>query len=117
MNAKQLIEAAKEIAQSAAEYSRMASFIGRVDADEKLWWEQVTHVADHILATVRADDDEPVSMKWIEALGINEITIGMKQMHYLPQDMLIGYHGKTRGQFRALCVGLGIELKEVDCVK
>jgi hypothetical protein len=69
-------------------------------------------LAEHILATVREDDGEPVTMEWVEAFNLNDLTIGMNKMHYLPHDMVITYKDKTRGQFRKLREGLGIVLKE-----
>ena len=102
MNAKELREAAIEITNHGNELALMA---------------------DHILATVRDDDDEPITPLWLSQWG--ECLVDCRKIGILCIDLydgnwsVIGEFGEVyikpqekRGQFRSLCRGLGIELKE-----
>lgn len=84
-----------------------------------VWW-----MAQHILATVKPDDDDPLTDDWLSEIGdivddVICIAIIRKQVND-PNMSLDGNElgeayfrpPETRGQFRELCRGLGIELKE-----
>ena len=70
-----------------------------------------TELGDYILATVRDDDGEeqPDTTVTVPAGGYVVVTGGGTYRVEHPQTMLlIPYPRPTRGQFRALCRGLGI---------
>ena len=97
MNAKELREAAQRL-------------IDYPEANP----DDVTGLADHILATVRDDDDEHADQAW-QSLVTFDSAIGdgkwiVAKMFDTWDD--IPKSDKTRGQFRSLCRGLGIALKE-----
>lgn len=95
------------------------------------------HLATYILATVRDDDDEPVTAEWLHSLFWDSNSAWW-YLDKTRQKVVICEHGKpadvwvaskpfalsdvdqdsllcevtSRGQFRSLCRGLGIELKE-----
>lgn len=87
--------------------------------------------ARHILATVREDDDEPVTTEMIDqcnskgnSVAVSHTTVThFKALTTTMCVALLGQTGdwitiekcKTRGQFRSLCKGLAIELKEKAC--
>jgi len=81
------------------------------------------HLATYILATVRDDDDELITPLWLSQWG--ECLVDCRKIGILCIDLydgnwsVIGEFGEVyikpqekRGQFRSLCRGLGIELKE-----
>lgn len=71
--------------------------------------------ARHILSTVRDDDDEPADRRWQgEAMMRSSANFGMCQTVYAIWDQVSKSGGQSRGQFRSLCRGLGIELKEKE---
>ena len=95
---------AKELRQAAGEALRCVVY----DGDEQA----VEVIARHVLATVRDDDDEPSTDEW-ECTLLREAKLTLNQSSYV-----FYFWGdarnpgkRTRGQFRALCEGLGIELK------
>lgn len=72
--------------------------------------------ARHVLATVLDDDDELVSEDWLSTVETSRPFIT-----HVGSDVIDAHYwgfstrhlwGTTRGQFRSLCKGLGIELKE-----
>jgi len=85
-------------------------------------------IARHILATVREDDDEPVTEEMIDQCSSEGNSVAVSRTtvtHFkaLTTTMCVALLGptgdwitiekcKTRGQFRALCEGLGVVLKE-----
>jgi hypothetical protein len=113
---------AKELREAATEVRRCGS-------------EPACDIADYILVTVRDDDDEPVTWDWLaermtllpdDRYRVERRTIGSMYVHrhHGPLVFVVncveidGEYAalnppKTRGQFRSLCRGLGIELKEV----
>lgn len=125
MRSKELIEAAerrwKQALHELIEYNEE----DHDDPDMKSHWEDMLEMSNHILATVRADDDEPVNDKWFSSVfeqcvsqryefGTNcimEIDEENESWYVWSYGDRLG-EVKTRGQFRQLCRGLGIELKE-----
>lgn len=118
---------AKELRQ-AAEITR--HFIEREDDDLNVIAGHIENIAAHILSTVRDDDDEPVSKEWFEEVIGDPLDLQTIEPWFIwwhsTRELLMGPEGgsvgpepltlpiKTRGQFRSLCRGLGIELKEAD---
>jgi hypothetical protein len=104
VTSKELVEAAEWITQGGLDPT----------TSEKL--------AEHILATVRADDDEPVTASWFAILlgSIDRFEFGRgysveRNENGQWEAWLCGHclrAIKTKGQFRQLCRGLGIALKE-----
>lgn len=90
--------------------------------------------ARHILATVREDDDEPVSEERFRSISNSTFcgfpavlhALGHRGVAWLDYGPAVTFgddefdilpvHLATMGQFRSLCRGLGIELKEVSRV-
>jgi hypothetical protein len=84
--------------------------------------------ARHILATVREDDDELVTYEWLcstktpymenrkiwwnfDGYAVSLSSSGARfHCNHMPIASV-----QTRGRFRSLCKGLGIELKEKAC--
>lgn len=70
-------------------------------------------VAEHILETVREDDDEPLTQEWADSEE-NKKKIGLR----VHEDGSARWHGwavmqcKTRGDARRLRAALGVELAE-----
>ena len=117
MNAKELREAAQRL----IEYPE-------ANPDD------VTGLADYILATVRDDDDEPVAWEWLaermtllpdDCDVVERLASGPMYVHRFhgPLTYVVscvkndGEHAavnppESRGQFRSLCRGLSIDLKE-----
>ena len=117
MNARELRHAAGLVL---GDFSHPYGWSGMIEDSKRL--------AEHILATVRDDDDEPVSEEWFRSVSTIANIFG-PTIHYQGRYLTwfewgIGYYDNdtdavpvtttTRGQFRALCKGLGIELKEGD---
>jgi len=71
--------------------------------------------ARHILATVREDDNEPVTEEWRGAATVGQSLNTICFISDIEDHPRVS-GCKTRGQFRSLCRGLGIELKEVSRV-
>lgn len=91
--------------------------------------------ARHILSTVRDDDDELLDFAFLHGVKTKyfgealmcSFDFGCLHMwivgdEYSPLDAIWSFCDanlqltvKTRGQFRSLCRGLGIELKETTC--
>lgn len=92
MNAKELIAAA-EIVREFCE-SGLAEY-GYMPTED----EAANALSSHILATVRPDDDEPLTEEWETSIG-NPLTGVLR-----PKV-------KTRGECRQLCRLLGVEVKE-----
>ena len=85
--------------------------------------------ARHILSAVRGDDDEPVTYEWLSYIkkpymanrkiwwNLDGYTVSISSScarfhcNHMPFASV-----QTRCQFRSLCRGLGIELKEVGRV-
>ena len=67
-------------------------------------------VARHILATVREDDGGDADPNW--QIDVTAHCGFIDYFQTFLYQCWSGGHGKTRGQFRKLCDGLGIELKE-----
>ena len=74
--------------------------------------------ARHVLSTVLDDDDELVSEDWLSTVETSRPFIT-----HVGSDVIDAHYwgfstrhlwGTTRGQFRSLCKGLGIELKEKE---
>ena len=83
-------------------------------------------LASHVLATVRDDDDEPVTEEWLGTVKpsrpfITHVGPDVIDAHYCHNGTYYwGFSTKhlwemTRGQFRSLCRGLGIVLEEKTC--
>lgn len=86
--------------------------------------------ARHILATVRDDDDEPVTYERLAAFGPKvrddemggvELSFGCLEIYGARDNECLWIASSKdsnamldMGQFRSLCRGLGIELKEID---
>jgi len=123
MNAKELRKAAEWLKYLAYPRVCYEEFRG-IDGTETR--EKFNTIAEYVLARLRDDDDEPVNDDWLSgvqpsasfAIHTNGIQV---EAHYLPEgNFYWGYSGSaiykmTRSQFRALCKGLGIELKEESC--
>ena len=124
MNAKELREAAawikERIEGEMMECANNPSYLdeyGKSIEDERA-------CVDYILATVRDDDDEPVTSFWLSGFGdvmdgfhyIGIICVDATEWEWSLSGMFassVSIHApKTRGQFRSLCRGLGIALKE-----
>ena len=85
-------------------------------------------LSKHILATVHDGDDELVTYEWLSSIkkpymenrkvrwNFDGYTVSISSScarfhcNHMPFASV-----QTRGQFRSLCRGLGIVLKEVDC--
>lgn len=80
------------------------------------------HLARHILSTVREDDGEEIDEDWfIAQCGVDQAYIrGDFFLQFVTRGAVsLGYQGNetptnihTRGDFRALCSLLGVQLKE-----
>lgn len=71
--------------------------------------------SEHILSTVRADDDEPIDEAWAGSgrVGIGPYVETKKcRVFIVNPGTCYALPIKTRGQCRRLCEGLGIQLKE-----
>lgn len=113
---------------SAKELRKQAETLADCCTDNKLWASQFDLVCHHILATVREDDDEEVTREWFEQVFGDPLDIQTIEPWFIwwhsTRGLLMGSEGgsvgpdpltlptKTRGQFRSLCRGLGIELQE-----
>ena len=120
MNAKELRQAAELLKQSDENRRRQFKRMGTevVQGVEGL-------VADHIIATVREDDDETYTADWgREAMGRSELvfnrhfTLALYPTPTIETDVpgqSIGFLDttvKTRGDFRTLCRLLGVKLRD-----
>ncbi len=105
MNAKQLRQAADELSNDAARYFEEYLAEDHDDTVSFALFERIDLVTDHILATVREDDDELLSQdNWLDTI-----------QHEC--ELVIHYeHCRTRGDFRTLCRLLGVELKEPSTI-
>ncbi len=65
MNSKELIAAAEWLSDEAARYFETYMNEDHDDPDSRGMFERIDLVTDHILATVRSDDDEQISMPWL----------------------------------------------------
>ena len=104
MNAKELREAAQRLIDNVRLWEA-----DKLDLD-------LIEAADYILAKVRDDDDEYADQVW-QSLVTFDAAIGdgkwiVAKMFDTWDDIPKSRSNKTRGQFRSLCRGLGIELKE-----
>ena len=97
MNAKELREAAQRLIDNVRLWEA-----DHLDLD-------LVEIADHVLATVRDDDDEHVNKDWAHQSCCDFAA-------YLQCDCCddgIWLRGiETRSEVRSLCRGLGVELKE-----
>lgn len=126
MNAKQLIQSASLLHERDKSARDMFREIGREAAKGF-----DGYLADHILATVREDDDEPVDEAWVLSISpLGRYCVsdpsGFVQVEYsiVSRSVFAEYVRsetdfdtvptlvKTRGQFRMLCHLLGVPLKE-----
>lgn len=106
MEARELLEAAEIVAMSGAWNTKA--------------WHAAKLLADHVLATVRPDDDEEATYEWAASL-VDPKDLGRTYYGGKWQPCLWAGDrgwcrldcGSTRRQFRALCEALGIETKEV----
>lgn len=104
------------------------------DVGSAAYW-SCMKASKHILATVRDDDDEPLTPQWLtsitEMYGDHQcygwflyhadgdgLNVAFRQLNpHASEDITVSIdpHGpvpcKTRGQVRRLCAALGIELK------
>lgn len=99
--------------------------------DRRLNGDNIMQMCQYILATVREDDGEPLEWKWLATvlnagiseqdaklfeignhLTINEVSNSRGKLHEVYCHFQKVATVKTRGQFRALCEGLGIVLRE-----
>ena len=119
MTAKELRQAAKNV-------------LGFVN-DPPGWTAKIIdskRLASHVLATVRDDDDEPVTEEWFRRHTGGFVNIDGPTIHHCGRYLTwfnwgIGIYDNDsgavnlgvmdRGQFRSLCVGLGIVLEEKTC--
>ena len=100
MNAKELRVIAEKLADCAT---------------DNPMWQKFGYVAGYVLATVRDDDDEPSTDEWeCTLLCEAELTLNQSSYVFYVWGDARNPGKRTRGQFRALCKGLGIELKERD---
>lgn len=127
MNAKELREAAYRRWKQAHKELIDYELEDHDDPGMKSHWEDMLEMSRHILATVRDDDDEPVTAEWLVSVGIIysefhdvfysedeaiELVQHSQEFMIREADASLGVTVKTRGQFRRLCEGLGITLKE-----
>ena len=133
MNAKELRQAAEYIVTMWDNHDSK-----RIVAGDELFFnsdgepDSVTF-ARHILSTVREDDDEQVTEERIKRCGFSPNAEGTLELKYDYDTWLQFTDGgrvwvdmgdgsvcvgvvNNMGQFRSLCRGLGIELKEVERV-
>lgn len=126
---------AKELRQAAEAVLADIAILQRANNEYKIgneWCEESiqneTALARHILSTVRDDDDEPVSKEWFDEVIGDPLDLQTTEPWFIwwhsTRGLLMGPEGgsvgpepltlpiKTRGQFRALCVGLGIVLED-----
>ena len=99
--------------------------------DHRLNGDKIMQMCQYILATVREDDGEPLEWKWLATvlnagiseqdaklfeignyLTINEVSNARGNLHEVYCHFQKVATIKTRGQFRSLCRGLGIDMKE-----
>lgn len=96
--------------------------------DRRLNGDKIMQMCQYILATVREDDEEPVTEEMIDQCSSEGNSVAVSRTtvtHFkaLTTTMCVALLGptgdwitaekcKTRGQFRALCGGLGIVLEE-----
>ena len=127
MNAKELRQAAEAV-KIDAEIS-LKEELWSLPASYKTIGAFTVKLMDHILSTVRDDDDEPVTYEWLSSIkkpymanrkiwwNLDGYTVSISSScarfhcNHMPFASV-----QTRGQFRSLCRGLGIELKENGCV-
>lgn len=126
-NSKELIAAAKAVQQAV----KQPSDDDIMDCSKLCSDEQILALVDHVLATVRDDDDEPICWDWLKALtGYNrEVSGSLVSVKVTEELSLVGdieYPERwqvwfneyeigecvDRAGFRSLCRGLGVELKE-----
>jgi len=118
MNAKEL-RAAAELA---------VEWDGYIHPEDKPAFDAWKLLADHILPTVRDDDDEPFGGEWAKGVvGDSFVPINSRfgldvlgcrieyevNTRYERSYGCLDSHIKTRGEFRQLCRLLGIVLKEL----
>ena len=127
MNSKELRAAAertKKFASETLELCRVHSI--PIKTRENTLDANIT-VAEYILSTVRDDDDEPVAYEWLSSIkkpymanrkiwwNLDGYTVSISSSwarfhcNHMPFASV-----QTRGQFRSLCRGLGIEMEEKD---
>jgi len=98
----------------------------RMNYDGRVVWEDVqTLLSEHL-----ADDDEPVTVEWLESVGFKGISVMAEvilsayvRLQRPSYDVVVRGNGaafspplataETRGDVRRLCAALGIELKEI----
>jgi len=121
MNAKELRKVAEWLKYLAYPRVCYEEFRG-IDGTETM--EKFNTIAEYVLARLRDDDDEPVNEEWVSWSGAVKGEYGfwilgdVLSFGIIDHNVIIDHWDsaiKTRGQFRALCKGLGIELKEKAC--
>ena len=142
MIAKELIAAAESLSHEAARYFEEYMIEDHDDPDSHGLFERIDLVTDHILATVRPDDDEPLTEDWFGAFAAKagqyrfefsigrgrsfqidelhdktwaaELLIDSHNRYGIKDDAECGFEIQTRGDFRQLCRLLGVALKESE---
>lgn len=119
MKAKELRQAAESLSNDAARYLEEYLAEEHDDAVSFAHFERVDLVTDHILATVREDDDELVDELWfIKQTRVDGPLLNMIVLVCRSEGFHLKVNGNesdrpaTRGDFRALCRLLGVKLKE-----
>lgn len=133
MNAKELRQTAAYIVEQRDNHDKFRMVEGDeafMNADGE---PDAVTFARHILATVREDDDEPVTRDFLNSHSTASFGEALYSRYEFTDNLSVGFVAeeyesnraawmfgaikipvdiKTRGQFRALCKGLGLELKE-----
>lgn len=123
----------KELRAAAERYRELSSDVadalqGFMDSSELTTLlfrlaEATAPMQSHILATVRDDDDEPVTVEWYREAGFHNSFVDQSSI-VLQGTVIVDVESldatvcngkpnlKTRGDVRKLCPALSIELKE-----
>ena len=123
MTPKELRQAAEAVRDNLKRTLRACQEL-RLKGDTSLVLADIA-LAEHILATVREDDGEPVTYEWICSLKIPHMENRKILWNFDGYTVSVSSSGakfhcnhmpiasvETRGQFRSLCKGLGIVLGE-----
>lgn len=131
MTPKELRRAAEEISQSSDSDFEKSVMGGYATVADPVMCGQARSLADHILSTVRDDDDADLSWEWIASLTGNgrQVSGSLVSVNVTEELSLVGdlehperwqvwFNEYEIGEcvdkagFRSLCRGLGIKLKE-----